>query len=107
MKKLYVLLVSIALVFVFSVHANANGATLQWVSESGDALTSVGGYDILEYKDAKCDPCPASTGDWTISGSGVHAGNSSQLWLINGAGLTASTTFSVASRGVSFMMAGD
>jgi len=107
MKKLHALFVSIALVFAFSVHAHANGVTLQWVSESGDALTSVGGYDILEYKDAKCDPCPGSTGDWTISGSGVYAGTSTQLWLISGAGLTASTTFGVASTGVSFMMAGD
>ena len=109
MNKIYALLVSIVLVFAFSAYAHANGVTLQWVEESGDSLTSVGGHDILEYKDAKCDPCtsPVSTGDWTLSSFLGFAGSSSQLWLISGAGLTASTTFGVSSTGVSFMMDGD
>ncbi len=67
----------------------------------------MGGYSISEYRDAFYDSTTGSTGDWTVSGTGSHSGSTSQLWLLTGAGLTGSTTFTVASTAVSFMMDGN
>jgi hypothetical protein len=83
--------------------------TLQWVNESGDGLMSVGGYAITQYNDASNTGetlAPSFTaGDWTVTGN-EYAHGGPQLWLLDGVS-TASTTFSVASTGVSFMMTGD
>jgi len=92
----------IGILFLAFMGGDAFAYTLQWVPESGDYLTTVGGYSILEYKNAR-------TGgyDWTVTGSGADGGNgSSQLWLFDPPN-TASVTFSVASHAISFMMAGD
>ena len=91
--------------------ANAASAmpTLQWVNESGDGLTTVGGYTIAEYNDAsntgETTVSAFTAGDWTVTGN-EYAHGGSQLWLLDGVS-TAETTFSVASTGVSFMMTGD
>lgn len=79
---------------------------LQWVNESGDGLTSVGGHAIAEYRDAEYNATTGSTGDWTVTGGTLTLGAGGQLWLFDGVS-TASTAFSVSSAAVSFMMTGD
>lgn len=74
----------------------------RWVSVSGDRLTVVAGYYVIEYRDAK-----EGGGDWTLQGSGIAGGNGpSQLWLMH-APMAATTAFSVPSEAVAFMTAGD
>lgn len=94
--------VCVTLAFALSASV-AQAVVIQWVPESGDGLTSVGGRGIVEYNDAFYDA--GGTGDWAVDG-GVYGGNSSQLWLLDDVN-TASTTFSTASSAVAFMMAGD
>lgn len=107
MKRISYILAALAIVFGFSVRDQAGAITTQWVPQSGDFLTTVGAYSVLEYKDALYIQNPVSYGDWNITGTGTVYGSTSQLWLISGAGLTASTTFGVDSTSVSFMMDGD
>ncbi len=84
------------------VSQSSIAVSIEWVHQSGDSLTSVGGYDILEYMNA-------GTGgiDWTLTELGSTGGNgTSQLWLTN-APTSASVTFTVPSSAVSFMIHGD
>lgn len=102
------ILISLAFGTLLALYSfTAAAVSIQWVPESGDALTTVGGHPILEYNDTFYDPTTGSTGDWTVGGTGSYSGSATQLWLLTGTGLNASTTFTVPSTGVSFMMDGD
>ncbi len=108
--KFAVLVISTFLTFMST---SAFAYSIQLASGSGDWLTSIGGFNILEYMDADAT---ASTGnplsspgpalDWNISGTGTYGGSGPQLWLLGG-DVAASTTFTVASNAVSFMLLGD
>lgn len=91
--------------FAFCLLTGTNGmavANILWVPQSGDHLTTVGGYSILEYRNAGL-----GGDEWDVSGIGTDGGDGpSQLWLFDPPN-TASVTFSVQSTAVSFMMSGD
>lgn len=103
MKKILCLAITLLLSIVLGLK-DGHAFSIQWVPESDDTLTTVGGYDILEYQDAG----PGGL-DWTISGGGSHTGTwgpPSMIWLIDTPN-TASATFGMESTAISFMMHGN
>ncbi len=94
------LLLSLALLLTPLPPADSVNAV--WVSASGDALREVGGYRVVEYRDAGEDG-----GDWHLMGDGATSGNGpSQLWLLR-APAAAAVALSLPSEAVAFMTAGD
>lgn len=80
--------------------SSANAAVVS-IIEPGvtDFASTVGGYNIVEYKDAL-----SGGGEWITTGT--IGGNSTQLWLFS-IGSTATTQLTVESTSVAFMMQND
>ncbi len=75
---------------------------VRWVDGSGDRLTTVAGYTVVEYRNAGEGGL-----EWALAGEGRDGGNGpSQLWLYD-APRRAFTALTAPSEAVAFMTAGD
>ena len=81
---------------------SAVALNLTWVNESSDLLTSVGGYPIVEYKNAG-----SVNNEWSVTGFSWGGNGTAQLWLMDPQSSSATTTFSVSSSAMAFMVVGD
>ena len=95
--KSFVKAISTCLLFISS---SAHSVDIS-IIEPGvtDFATTVGGYNLTEYKDAD-----GGGGEWSTTGT--VGGNATQLWLFSIGG-TATTTFTQESTAVAFMMQND
>lgn len=93
---------TIGALLVLLGHGISGGAQYQWVNESQDFPSTIGGLAVSEYKDAGWGGI-----DWFISGQGTNGGNETEhLYLLDPPN-TAWTTFSIKSTSVAFVMYGD
>lgn len=103
MKKIYILLIIMAF---YSTTAMAAGLT--WLNQSKDysAGDVIGGWEVLEYKDAVTNNY---NGVWTISGvvgGDTRPNGASIMWFYYG-NSSAQVTFSQKSTAVAFMVESD
>jgi len=105
-KDHLVSLISLAVLSLSIANAHAS-VTTQWINESKDYAVGerVGGWQIVEYKDAVAY---TSNNEWTINGAsdGGFFDGSSVLWFYN-PGSSATVEFSQPSTSVAFMLQSD
>lgn len=95
-------MVRVAVTVVLASCASSFGLEYQWVHESQDYPSTIGGLDVLEYRNAE-----RGGGEWSIEGTGTTDGESGRhLYLMDPPNI-AWTAFDVGSTAVSFMMYGD
>ncbi|PSJ18862.1 PEP-CTERM sorting domain-containing protein [Nitrosomonas supralitoralis] len=106
-------MIRILLIMLMLISSHASALTIEWIpldtaERSGDPL-NINGNTVLEYKNAGRGGV-----DWDTSGDGPRGGlDIRELWLFDNsaAGILgtseATTTFSVVSNSIGFVMAGD
>lgn len=106
-------MIRILLIMLLLISSHASALTMEWipldtVERNGDPL-NINGNTVLEYKNAGRGGV-----DWDTSGDGPRGGlGIRELWLFDNsaAGILgtseATTTFSVVSNSIGFVMAGD
>jgi len=106
MKRLLSMGIFLVTMLIFA--AGVQAYTLTWVSESKDygVGDTVGGWEVLEYKDAVADN---ANGVWTTSGymgGDTRPNGATILWFYYG-GSSAATTLGTKSTAVAFMLESD
>lgn len=106
-------MIRILLIMLLLISSHASALTMEWIpldtaERNGDPL-NINGNTVLEYKNAGRGGV-----DWDTSGDGPRGGlGIRELWLFDNsaAGILgtseATTTFSVVSNSIGFVMAGD
>lgn len=102
----HVLLMVASVVLFLTI--NTYASTTTWINESRDYSVgeTVGGWEILEYKDAVAYNSNGVWSTYGTSGGGTRSNGASMLWFYYG-GSSAEVTFSTPSTAVAFMLESD